>query len=92
MVRKPRRAKSAKKALPKNRRLSWLTTFPEMKGRTVERIEVCLSSDYHCVSIRFEDKTDFIVEMDTRMICHALHSDWKTGNMRVLKRWPTIEE
>ena len=69
-----------------------LTTFSGMKGRTVERIDVCLSSDYHSVSVRFEDKTDFTVEIDTRMVLTALHSDWKTGNMRVLRRWPVIEE
>jgi len=66
--------------------------YTEMQGRTVERIDVCLSSDYHCVSIRFEDKTDFTVEIDTRLVLTALHSDWKTGNMRVLRRWPAIEE
>ena len=69
-----------------------LSTFPEMKGRTVERIDVCLSSDYHSVSVRFEDKTDFTVEIDTRLVLTALHSDWKTGNMRVLRRWPAMEE
>ena len=63
-----------------------------MKGRIVERIQVCLSSDYHSVSVRFEDKTDFTVEIDTRLVLTALHSDWKTGNMRVLRRWPVIEE
>ncbi|MBZ5489997.1 MAG: hypothetical protein LAO76_03580 [Acidobacteriia bacterium] len=66
--------------------------YTEMKGRTVERIDVCLSSDYHCVSIRFEDKTDFTVEIDTRLVLTALHSDWKAGNQRVLKRWATIRE
>jgi hypothetical protein len=66
--------------------------YTEMKGRTVERIDVSLSSDYHSVSVRFEDKTDFTVEIDTRVVLTALHSDWKTGNMRVLKRWPMIEE
>jgi hypothetical protein len=23
---------------------------------------------------------------------YGVHSDWKTGNMRVLRRWPVIEE
>jgi hypothetical protein len=32
------------------------------------------------------------VEIDTRMVFQALHSDWKAGDMRVLKRWPAIEE
>jgi len=63
-----------------------------MKGRTVERIDVCLSSDYHSVSVRYEDKTDFTVEIDTRLVLTALHSAWKTGNMRVLRRWPVMEE
>lgn len=87
------KAKSTKRVtLPRSRRPTSAVTFPEMKGRTVERIEVCLSSDYHCVSIRFEDNTDFTVEIGSRLICQAMHSDWKTGNMQVLKRWPAIEE
>lgn len=87
------RRKSRKKAsVPKSRRPNSLIIFPEMKGRTVERIEVSLSSDYRCVSIRFEDKTDFTIEIDTRLVCEAFHADWKTGNMRVLKRWPVLEE
>jgi hypothetical protein len=40
----------------------------------------------------FKDKTDFTVEIDTQIAFHAVHSDWKTGNMRVLNRWPTIRE
>lgn len=84
--------KKPKQHAASGRDLKPLTTFNEMKGRTVERIDVCLSSDYHSVSVRFEDKTDFTVEIDTRLVLTALHSDWKTGNMRVLRRWPVMEE
>lgn len=66
--------------------------YTEMKGRTVEWIEVCVASDYRCVSVRFEDKTDFTVEIDTRLVLTALHSSWKSGNMRVLRCWPALEE
>jgi hypothetical protein len=82
-----------KKQQPRRRR--WLQScvrYKEMKGRTVERIEVWSSSEYRCISIRFEDKTDFTVEITPRMAFHALHSDWKTGEMRILRRWPAIEE
>jgi hypothetical protein len=89
---KPRPGRTKRRPRASQRLAPGWVRFPEMKGRTVEWIEVCLSSDYHCVSIRFEDKTDFTVEIDTRMVCHAMHSDWKTGDMRVLKRWPAIEE
>lgn len=88
------KTRPGKKKQPLQRR-RWLQScvrYKEMKGRTVERIEVWFSSDYHCVSIRFEDKTDFTVEIDTQMVFHALHSDWRTGNMRVLKRWPALQK
>jgi len=81
-----------KKQPPRRRRLQRCVHYKEMKGRTVERIEVWSSSEYRCISIRFEDKTDFTVEIEPRMAFHALHSDSKTGEMRVLKRWPAIEE
>jgi hypothetical protein len=82
--------KKPKRRRPINKRSNTPIAFSEMKGRTVEQIEVWLSSDYHCVSIRFQDKTDFTVEIDTRLILNAVHSDWKTGNQRVLKRWRSI--
>jgi hypothetical protein len=81
-----------KKRRPINKRSNTSIAFPEMKGRTVEQIEVWLSSDYPCVSIRFQDKTDFTVQIDTRLILNAVHSDWKTGNQRVLKRWPALRD
>jgi hypothetical protein len=61
-----------------------------MKGRTVDKIELCFSEDYHCISIRFLDKTDFTVEIDPCLRFTALHSGWKTGNQRVLKRWSSV--
>jgi hypothetical protein len=66
------------------------TVFSEMKGRTVDKIELCVSADYHCVSIRFLDNTDFSVEIEPCLRFKALHSDWKAGNQRVLKRWATV--
>ncbi|HEX3154936.1 MAG TPA: hypothetical protein VHV32_09940 [Candidatus Angelobacter sp.] len=88
---RPRRTKPTRRKRQR-RAPTGCVQYTEMKGRTVERIDVCLSSDYHCISVRFEDKTDFTVEIDTRLVLTALHSDWKAGNMRVLRRWPVIEE
>lgn len=91
MKSQPRKLKPAQRT--RQRRLpAGCVQYTEMKGRTVERIEVSLSSDYRCVSIRFEDKTDFTIEIDTRLVCEAFHADWKTGNMRILKRWPVLKE
>jgi hypothetical protein len=88
----PSKSKKPKKRRPINKRSNTLTAFPEMKGRIVENIEVSVSSGYPCIFIRFQDKTDFTIEIDTCLILEAMYSDWKTGNQRVLKRWPKIQE
>ena len=67
-----------------------LVKFPQARGRTVEKVELSLDSDFHCVSIRFKDKTDLTVVIDTALTFRAEYSEWKAGNQKVLKRWPVI--
>ncbi len=64
--------------------------FPQAKGRTVELVELIVDSDHHCVSIRFQDKTDLSVVIDPALTFNASFSGWKNGEQRVLKRWPTV--
>lgn len=67
-----------------------LVKFPQARGRTVEKVELSLDSDYHCVSIRFKDNTDLSVVIDPALTFQATYSDWKAGNQKVLKRWPVV--
>jgi hypothetical protein len=72
------------------------TVLSEVKGRTVERIEVYAALDSHCVSICFQDQTDITVRidliMDARLGFVVLQSDRITGDQRVLKSWPQTPE
>jgi hypothetical protein len=63
--------------------------FPHAKGRTVERVELIADTDYHCLSIRFKDKTDLSVVIDSMFTFRANFSDWKTHNQRLIKEWQT---
>ncbi|MGZ4890302.1 MAG: hypothetical protein ACXWBH_14065, partial [Candidatus Angelobacter sp.] len=83
--RKARRALTQRKA-PYAR----LVEFPQARGRTVEMVELNIRSDFHCVSIRFQDNTDLTVVIDPGLTFKAEYSDWKTGNQKVLKRWPVV--
>ena len=67
-----------------------LVKFPQARGRTVERVELSLDSDFHCISIRFKDNTDLTVVIDTALTFRAEYSKWKAGNQTVLKRWPVV--
>ena len=63
--------------------------FPQAKGRTVELVELIADTDYHCLSIRFKDKTDLSVVIDSMLTFRANFSDWKTDDQRVIKEWRT---
>jgi hypothetical protein len=56
--------------------------FPQAKGRTVELVELIADTDYHCLSIRFKDKTDLSVVIDPMFSFRANFSDWKTHDQR----------
>lgn len=48
------------------------------------------TGDDPCVEIGFADKTAllFIMDTDTRLTMEPVYSDWKTGNERLIRRWP----
>jgi len=84
----PRKARRAPKQ--KNVRYPHLVEFPQARGRTVEMVELNVDSDFHCISIRFQDDTDLTFLIDPALTFRADYSRWKTGKQKVLKRWPLI--
>lgn len=43
------------------------------------------------MEIGFEDKTALLFLMSTRLTMKPAYSDWKTGNLRELRRWARRE-
>ncbi|HEX3092537.1 MAG TPA: hypothetical protein VHW72_07955 [Candidatus Angelobacter sp.] len=84
----PRKARRA--AAQKNARYPRLVEFPQAKGRTVEMVELNLDSDFHCISIRFQDETDLTFVIDPALTFRADYSRWKAGEQKILKRWSPI--
>ena len=60
--------------------------FPEVKGKIVESVE----ADPDAITIHFQDKTALSFEVDSVHILYPELSDWKTGNSRSIKHWPSI--
>jgi hypothetical protein len=65
--------------------------FEQVKGKTIEFIEMGADADYPSVEIGFEDKTALHFLVDTRITIEPRYSEWKTGNQRVLRQWPVVE-
>jgi hypothetical protein len=88
----PNKATRKARRAPKQRRTRYsrLMEFPEVRGLTVEKVELSTDSDFPCVSIRFQDNTDLTVVIDPGLTFQVDYSRWKAGNQKVLKRWPVV--
>jgi len=64
--------------------------FKDVKGKPVDFVEVYTSGDYHCIDVRFQDKTALTFAIDLGFTVQAGYSRWKAGNQRLVKEWPLI--
>jgi hypothetical protein len=62
-----------------------VTRITEVKGKTVENIEVTVTSDYHGIAINFSDRTAMIFTIEPCIAMFPYFGDWKTGDCKVTK-------
>ena len=62
----------------------------EVKGKIVECVEFYTSSESHSIDVCFQDKTTLHFSIDPGFLLETEYADWKTGNWRRIKRWPTL--
>jgi hypothetical protein len=62
----------------------------EIAGKTVEYAEIFTSGEYHSITVRFQDKTALHFVIDPGFTLDTTYDDWKTGDLRRIKRWPLI--
>lgn len=75
---------------PRLYRPSGSVTFPQARGKTVADVYVTMQSDMNCVTLAFADNTDLVIEIEPCLSFRADYFDWKTGDGRIIKRWPRI--
>jgi hypothetical protein len=66
--------------------------YPEVVGKTVEKVTATNESDFRCITVRFTDKTAIHFSLRPRITMEPEHLDWKTGNGKVLKTFPFVHE
>ena len=76
----------------RSRRIRKVFNFPQTKGKIIANVELSLSSEYHAVDIRFQDKTSLTLSIEPCFQVTPTLANWKTGDYKLLKRWkPVIE-
>jgi len=64
--------------------------FPQVKGKTTERLEFYSTADYHCITIDFEDKTSLNLEIEPGFTINAELQQRKKGERDIILEWPPI--
>lgn len=91
-----KRVRNAKRLIPQSRktskayRPSGSFPFPAVRGKILADVYLTMDSDQSSVTLCFDDNTDLVVDIEPRLSFSADYSDWKTGNERIIKRWPRI--
>jgi hypothetical protein len=65
--------------------------FSGIAGKAVESVAFHSSADQHSIEIIFKDATALTIDLVPGLSANATLSDWKTGDQRVLHRWPSIK-
>ena len=68
-----------------------LIEIPGMEGRILKRVEIFTTTEYHSLTLDFEDKTSLTLVIDPCFFISASLSDDSSDNPRTLKRWPIIK-
>jgi hypothetical protein len=61
--------------------------FPDVRGKVVGDVYLTTKSYLKCV----DDNTELVIDIEPSLSFKANYSDWKSGNQRVIKRWPRID-
>jgi len=88
---KPRTAAFSKTKFRKAKRRGPFYRFNDVAGKTVEFVEFYTRGEFHCLDVRFQDKTSLAFIIEPGFTVEPDYSDWKTGNWRPLKRWRPIQ-
>src|SRR5437868_3936864 len=64
--------------------------FTQVNGKKVESVELWLDSDERVIIVWFQDRTCLHFDLVSDLSVNTDYFDWKSGEQRVIKRWPLV--
>ena len=68
-----------------------VTDFPEVRGKTVNFVEIIDAVEGFGITIRFHDNSALYFDIQSRIAVTPVHSQWENGEEIILKRWQPIQ-
>ena len=92
---KKRRSKSADPKPPFNlieRRFNGrrFVEFPQMKGKTLEKIEMFTTQEYHSIDLHFADKTYVALVIEPCFALRAVYQDAEGEREEISEEWVPV--
>ena len=81
-----KKSRNASFTLPRARR----TYFPQANGRVVKQVEFFSDPSNNTLELTFQDDTSLSFEFEPSFVWEAYFARWKSGEQRILHRWPPI--
>ncbi|HEY6253744.1 MAG TPA: hypothetical protein VI685_27630 [Candidatus Angelobacter sp.] len=63
---------------------------PHVNGKTVKRIHLYTATDYHCITIDFQDSTVLNLAIEPNFIVNAELQQLVKGDIHTLAEWAPI--
>ena len=73
-----------------NGHTSELADFPEVHGKTVDRIELFSDHEYYGITVKFADRTALNFTFESAVFAFPTLSDWEDGNEKILKKYKGV--
>src|SRR5215471_20964053 len=64
--------------------------FPQVNGKTIKQIHFYTATDYHSITIDFQDHTSLNLEIEPGFTINAELQQIKKGETHTLAEWPRI--
>ena len=64
--------------------------FPQMKGKTLAKVELFTTPEYHSIKMDFEDRTSPALRIEPSFALHAKLYDIKRGDQEIREEWLPI--
>lgn len=68
-----------------------LMEFPAVKGKTIDKIELLTSAEYHCITLDFHDQTVLNLAIQPGFAIRGELQRREKGERRTLAEWPPIQ-
>ena len=61
--------------------------FPQMKGKTLERIHLFTTMEHHSITLDFQDDTSLALKIEPCFALKATYSDIQHGDQEIREEW-----